>query len=398
MNVTVFYAWQADTPYKVNHGFIEEAANAACERINRDSEQSWNVRVESGAEGAPGMCDIPAEILKKIRNCDIFLADMTLVGLTEKQKKLPNSNVAFELGYAAACHDFGRLVPVVNEAFGAVEEQVFDVKRRWALRYHVAPKSDDTKLEEKKQSLSEKLEEIFRDVIAKEVEPLRKKQIASVDHGIAQREFADLLSESQYHGIKKPAVIYAIKFAWPNPEAFQLMQDAIGATKGYIDLHPHGMTWKDDLTVVELREEGVLRRASNQDKTATKNMARMHRGEENFLLAAPLQENILKNVAADCRKLLEFGVRPPFTIGCSIIGADGLFLGKLHNLRSREPIKNGKLNLPVVHIDSADEMRDTVTIASKFKAAFDYLFRSASEMKSDCFDDGGTWTYQTIKF
>jgi hypothetical protein len=71
-------------------------------------------------KGEAGMCDIPNTILKKIRACDIFLADLTRVYPTEAKPDnlAPNPNVVFELGYAARHLRFGAPIGVINEAFG----------------------------------------------------------------------------------------------------------------------------------------------------------------------------------------------------------------------------------------------------------------------------------------
>ena len=106
MDITVFYAWQSDRPGKVNHYLIRDAARDACERITEDKSNDWTLDLDSDTKGVAGMCDIPNVILKKIKKCDIFLGDLTIVGATpgEHPKQLPNPNVVIELGYAASRH------------------------------------------------------------------------------------------------------------------------------------------------------------------------------------------------------------------------------------------------------------------------------------------------------
>jgi hypothetical protein len=208
MNVTVFYAWQSDRPEKLNHYLIRDAAKEACARITADPSNDWNLTLDSDTQGTPGMCDIPNTILEKIRKCDIFLADLTLVGKTEAEtpKVLPNANVVFELGYAARQLGFKALVGVVNQAFGKVEGQVFDIKRRSCLKYTAQPGGSKPDVKKAEDKLSKDLEKIIRSTIATVVIPKRNKPgpdararqeeyIASIRQDL-QAGFAGLIQES----------------------------------------------------------------------------------------------------------------------------------------------------------------------------------------------------------
>jgi hypothetical protein len=143
MKITVFYAWQSDRPRLMNRDLIREAAELACQALSDDSNNPWNVVIDSDTQDEPGMCDIPQTILKKIRNADILLADLTFVTKADSGKNTPNSNVVFELGYAARHLGFPSLVAVMNTAFGVPEGQIFDIKRRACIRYRCAKDSTD---------------------------------------------------------------------------------------------------------------------------------------------------------------------------------------------------------------------------------------------------------------
>ena len=177
MDVTVFYAWQSDRPEKLNHHLISDAAKEACARITADPSNDWNVTLDSDTKGTPGMCDIPNTILEKIRKCDIFLADLTLVGETASTspKHLPNANVVFELGYAARQLSFKAMIGVVNEAFGKVEGQVFDIKRRACLKYTAAEATTNPERKKAQDTLIKRLEEVIRGTIQTVVIPKRNK-------------------------------------------------------------------------------------------------------------------------------------------------------------------------------------------------------------------------------
>ena len=106
MDITVFYAWQDDRPGKVNRYLIRDAALEACRQITEDIAIGHSLKLDQDTAGRPGMCDIPNTILKKIRDCDILLADLTFVGQSEtksanaKPQLVTNPNVTLELGYA----------------------------------------------------------------------------------------------------------------------------------------------------------------------------------------------------------------------------------------------------------------------------------------------------------
>ena len=134
MDITVFYAWQDDQPRKTNRYLIRDAAQAACDEITEDTSNDYTLTLDQDTAGQPGMCDIPNTILEKIRNCNIFLADLTFVGESinkspeEKAQLIPNPNVTLELGYAVGSKatkesdGFDRVIAVMNTAYGEPDE------------------------------------------------------------------------------------------------------------------------------------------------------------------------------------------------------------------------------------------------------------------------------------
>jgi hypothetical protein len=193
MQITVFYAWQSDRPKELNHYFVRDAAKAACERITADNSNAWAVALDSDTRGVVGMCDIPNTILEKINACDIFLADLTLVGSTDDSdnKPLPNPNVVFELGYAAKSHGFDVLIGVMNEAFGTVDGQVFDIKRRASLLYKASVTDSAEFRKAQRDELSRALEGVFRATIDAVVSVRRRLPVevsASFSHNVKKEE------------------------------------------------------------------------------------------------------------------------------------------------------------------------------------------------------------------
>jgi hypothetical protein len=80
----------------------------------------------------PGSPDLARIILEKIANCDVFVADVTPVGSVEgdPNKRLINSNVAIELGYALGAVSDRAMLMVLNEAYGTRDQLPFDLKHK----------------------------------------------------------------------------------------------------------------------------------------------------------------------------------------------------------------------------------------------------------------------------
>ena len=119
----IFWSWQSDHPGAISRHFVRDAIEFALNALNEDlaiEEPDREVTLDHDRKGVPGSPDLANVILEKIRASDVFIADVTAVGATpaEQPKKLTNSNVAIELGYAL--HSIGdrRLIMVLNTAFG----------------------------------------------------------------------------------------------------------------------------------------------------------------------------------------------------------------------------------------------------------------------------------------
>ena len=96
----LFFSWQNDrTEFKtiISSVLKKVATNLAKENIELVIDQDTRDRI--------GIRNIAVEVLDKISNCDIFVADLTPIttynskGSNKPLKLIPNSNVMFELGY-----------------------------------------------------------------------------------------------------------------------------------------------------------------------------------------------------------------------------------------------------------------------------------------------------------
>ena len=129
---TIFYAWQSDAPSNQCRSLIEGALNNAAQILTDSDENPFHVQVVRDTRGEPGLCDIPAVILRKIADADAFVGDMTLVASTDgdEPKLVPNANVAIELGYALSELGDRRIILVLNEAHGDASHMPFDIAHR----------------------------------------------------------------------------------------------------------------------------------------------------------------------------------------------------------------------------------------------------------------------------
>ena len=148
---------------------MAKCVEKATKKVGIACEQS--LRPDSDTKGETGTPDIPKVILEKISSAAIFVGDVTLIGKAtmersflarlfrrfsnrqknlDNPKMLPNPNVLLELGYAAHCLGWERVILVMNSHFGPPEFLPFDLRHRrfpisYHLRtvpYHLSPKSE----------------------------------------------------------------------------------------------------------------------------------------------------------------------------------------------------------------------------------------------------------------
>ena len=179
VEIRVFYAWQDDRPGKVCRYLIRDAAKDACDELIADGSNKFRVNLDEGTLGVPGMCDIPNTILDKIAACDVFLCDVTLVwsyeGKASRQKMTSNPNVLFELGFAAHAIGFDRVIGVMNTAYGVPEDQMFDTKRRWAVRFNLSESSSPPEIKNAQRSLTADIKEALETILSKSVSPATRQ-------------------------------------------------------------------------------------------------------------------------------------------------------------------------------------------------------------------------------
>ena len=166
LHVTLFYSWQMDRPTNVCRDFIRKALEEAAAILDAGAEIA--LTIDSDTQGEPGTPPTTDTILKKIRACDIFLADMTFVAQAG-EKLIPNPNVMGEYGYALRAKGTRRILLVMNEAYGPPDELPFDLHHlRHPEGYSIAEDVTDGSRRTARKELGRRLAD-YIEVIAKEV-------------------------------------------------------------------------------------------------------------------------------------------------------------------------------------------------------------------------------------
>lgn len=169
----IFWSWQSDHPGAISRHLVRDALELAVASLNEElsiEEPEREVSLDHDRKGVPGSPDLANIILEKIRGSDVFVADVTPVGTTpnDPPKKLMNSNVAIELGYALHSITDRRLIMVMNTSFGARADLPFDLQHKAGPIFYALPASaSKEEIKQARKSLANDLKIAFRDMLPK---------------------------------------------------------------------------------------------------------------------------------------------------------------------------------------------------------------------------------------
>jgi hypothetical protein len=168
---TLFYCWQSDLPPGVNRNFIRKAIDSALKELATD------VACDEDARGSIGLASIPDALLNKIRACDAFVCDISIVNGAARDRNspqeasgvrlMPNPNVMFELGYAVAVQGWDRTIAVLNAYYGSYEALPFDLGWRTPIAYSLKPEDTAEQRQTVQKALASKLREYISAVLAR---------------------------------------------------------------------------------------------------------------------------------------------------------------------------------------------------------------------------------------
>lgn len=166
--VTIFYSWQSDLVQYDNEEMIRKGLESAIENVE-EIETGVELVIDEAAKDMPGARNIEVELFGQIVLSDIFVCDVSIVnqecdcisgegGIRE----MPNPNVLLELGYAAGCLGWDRIILVFNKASGKVEELPFDIRGRVTSPYFFDGEDKESIIEQLSNDLKKRIEIIVK--------------------------------------------------------------------------------------------------------------------------------------------------------------------------------------------------------------------------------------------
>lgn len=157
----VFYSWQSDTPNSIGRAFLRDCLDKAIAGL--EVAESDRPTVDQDTQGVLGAPVIADKIFEKIRDAKVVVADVTLTGQTSEGKRLANSNVAIELGYALGVHGDTVLLKIMNVHYGPPQDLPFDLAhRRWPVQFKLAPDASSEERGKVRDALVRELRGIFQ--------------------------------------------------------------------------------------------------------------------------------------------------------------------------------------------------------------------------------------------
>ena len=165
---TVFFSWQVDRPAQDGRNFVQRALERAAERIGKDTaieEALRDLEIDRDTKGVSGSPPIVETIFRKIDKAAVFVADVTFVGQRADGRPTPNPNVLIEYGWALKSLNHGRILTVMNTAFGqpTPDAMPFDMRHlRNPILYNCPNDTADELRKQVQQKLSKDLERGIR--------------------------------------------------------------------------------------------------------------------------------------------------------------------------------------------------------------------------------------------
>ncbi len=179
----VFWSWQSDTPGEIGRHLIHDVLKGIVKELKVSAELDEPIRdvhLDHDRLGIPGSPDLARVIFEKIETAAVFVCDVTPVCILPKRpedkasKKLINSNVALELGYALGKLTDRALLMIMNEHYGGREDLPFDLRTKAGpISYNLAPDASKETISKAKGLLKGKLTTALRFCLESRVEQIR---------------------------------------------------------------------------------------------------------------------------------------------------------------------------------------------------------------------------------
>lgn len=188
---SVFYSWQSDLPKETNSGALRHALREAANRVEKEMEDV-KITLDEATRELSGSPNIPQSIFDKIKDCDIFVCDVTTINSdTGALRKTPNPNVLIELGYAIATVGWNRVILLFNKEFGDFPSDLpFDIGGHRAISFAISNVRDSNG---KGQVVSE-LHKAIKKILEKKPSKPYQQRGLSVEQKKRERDMKTLKS------------------------------------------------------------------------------------------------------------------------------------------------------------------------------------------------------------
>ncbi|MDK2899421.1 MAG: hypothetical protein PWQ10_608 [Patescibacteria group bacterium] len=118
----IFFSWQSDITQ--NRAILQKAIHIALQDYDGHE-------LETATRDMIGSVDIAKTILDKIDNADMLIADVSIINSnTNNERKMPNPNVMYELGYGVKSLGETNIVLVANKDITDDKDLPFDIRNR----------------------------------------------------------------------------------------------------------------------------------------------------------------------------------------------------------------------------------------------------------------------------
>ncbi len=200
---TVFYSWQSDN--SKTRSYIENALKKVVKSLADNPSIEAAPRIDKDTQNVAGAVHIVDTIKKKIDECGIFLADVSLVDNAASGRAIVNQNVMFELGYAVGKHTESRVIMVANTDLGDIKNLPFDISHHRVIQFSPSSDPKATKLQASLESaLNIHLQALAVQNKESSVASEKEKLLTAIDNDkptrtLAKKYFDD--AYSQYLGL-----------------------------------------------------------------------------------------------------------------------------------------------------------------------------------------------------
>lgn len=402
MPLKVFYSWQSELPNRTNRSFIRDALNDALASLHSDGTVDERPDIDVDTQGVPGSPDIVNAIFKKIRETDIFVADISITNRvasiehTEVVQMLdannqigrpaPNSNVLVELGFALNAIGDERVILVRNTHYSTAPLP-FDLGFKRAMLYAQDPAVNERATG--RRDLSKRLLEAVKGIVGHiHARQEEKKTGHAVSKALEVKEWhkqrAELIASGKgFHpgGPHAHVVIHAVPAQW---EQHREVLD-VGAYGDTSPIHPMGSSsWGGEHNAQGYLAKSVESNVSYVQiyRDAILESVREIGTDWNGLHVIPATSTELK-IIEHIGELAEFFKKEKLAgnimILISIVKGHNAKLGIQQNELSKNEIGDFILTLPAVNVESAP---DKDTILAALKAPFDRLWQAAGQAGS----------------